>query len=238
MLKTIFTAFLLITASFTAQADFSAAEKKELNKLIEAYIIEHPEIVRESLIRLAEAEAVARRENALSIVRNDAGDPFMGAGDNADIIIYEFSDYNCGYCKRVFGQLQAVLAEDDKVRLTLKEFPILSETSIIAAKAAIAAHRQGKFPEFHSGMMNWRGQVSLDMILSIAAENGLDVGQLEAEMNSPDIDKILNRTRAAAQALEISGTPALVIGTEVVPGAVTAAEIKSIIAAQRAAQSG
>ena len=86
-------------------------------------------------------------------------------------------------------------------------------------------------------MMNWRGQVSLDMILSIAAENGLDVGQLEAEMNSPDIDQILNRTRAAAQALEISGTPALVIGTEVVPGAVTAAEIKSIIAAQRAAQS-
>ena len=106
----------------TAHADFSDAEKKELQSLFETFIKENPEMVREALINLAEREVAERREAGLALVKNDEGDPFMGAGDDADIIIYEFSDYNCGYCKRVFQDLQTVLADDDKVRLVLKSF--------------------------------------------------------------------------------------------------------------------
>lgn len=228
---------LLSLAPIAAQAEFSAAEKKELNAMIEAYVLDNPEVVRQALINLAQREADAQRAQALSMVSDDAGDPFIGAGADADIIIYEFSDYNCGYCKRIFTQLQAVLEEDPKVRLTLKEYPILAESSIEAARAAIAANMQGQFEAFHIGMMTWRGAISTNSILSIAAEAGLDLDQLEADMKSPQIDLILARTQETARALEISGTPALMIGTEFIGGAISAAEIKQVIAEQRAANS-
>lgn len=217
-----------------AMADFTDAEKSDLNALFESYIKANPAVVREALIALADQEAEEQRLQALALLRADNGDPFMGAGDDADIVIYEFSDYNCGYCKRVFTQLQAVLADDPKVRLTLKEFPILAETSLEAARAAIAAHKQGMFEPFHIGMMTWRGAISTNSILSVAAEAGLDITRLEADMKSGDIDAILARTRASAQALDVSGTPALMIGDEFVGGAVSAEQIRAIIAEQRA----
>lgn len=222
----------LATASL---AEFSSSQKQELNALFEAYIKENPDIVREALIALAEREAQEQRQQAISMLNIDEGDPFMGAGDDADITIYEFSDYNCGYCKRVFTQLQTVLADDPKVRLTLKEYPILAESSLEAARAAIAAQKQGKFEAFHVGMMTFRGTISLEAIEAVAADAGLDVPQLLSDMQGGDIDSILARTRATAQALEVSGTPALVIGSEFIGGAVSAERIKEVIAEQRAA---
>ena len=227
---------LLSVSSTSALAEFSAAEKSELNALFESYIKENPDIVRQALIDLADAEEQAQRAQAMMMLDRNEGDPFMGAGDEMDIIIYEFSDYNCGYCKRVFTALQQVLADDPKVRLVLKEYPILAESSIEAARAAIAAQRQGKFEAFHSGMMTWRGGISTDSILSVAAEAGLDIDRLIADMQNGMVDNILARTRATAQALNVTGTPALVIGTEFIGGAVGADQIKQVIAEQRAAK--
>ena len=203
-------AILLTPASL--HAEFNEAEKEALHELIQDYIKANPEVVRDALIALANEEAIAQREQAFRLLGNDNGDPYIGAGADADIIIYEFSDYNCGYCKRVFAQLQAVLADDPKVRLTLKEYPILAESSLEAAKAAIAAHKQGLFEPFHIGLMNWRGALSTNAILSIAAEAGLDLDQLETDMKHPVVEEILNRTRMTARALEVSGTPALLMG--------------------------
>ena len=225
---------LSMTAAIqVAKADFSNAERTELNALFEAYIKANPEVVREALIALAEREVMERREAGFSLVKSDAGDPFMGAGETADITIYEFSDYNCGYCKRVFGELQKVLAADDKVRLTLKEYPILAQSSVEAARAAIAAHMQGKFEAFHIGMMTWRGSVSLDSIMEVARNAGLDTTRLQADMGLPEVDAIIARTRTAAEAMEVSGTPALVIGKQMIPGAISAEEILTIIAQER-----
>ena len=216
-----------------AHAEFSEAEVKELNRLFEVFIKDNPEKVREALINLAEREVLERRAAGLALVKNDEGDPFMGAGDEADIIIYEFSDYNCGYCKRVFQDLQTVLADDDKVRLVLKEFPILAQSSMEAARASVAAHMQGKFERFHVGMMEWRGAIDMDTILDVARDADIDVKKLQADMQSDEVTNVIERTRYTAQELEISGTPALIIGTEVVPGAVSADEIKKIIAQER-----
>ena len=227
---------LLSISATSALAEFSASEKSALNALFETYIKENPDVVRQALIDLAEAEELAQRTQAFSMLDMNTGDPSMGAGDDADIIIYEFSDYNCGYCKRLFAQLQLVLAGDPKVRLILKEYPILAESSVEAARAAIAAQMQGKFEEFHIGMMTWRGGISTDTILSIAAEAGLDVTRLMTDMQNGAVDNIIARTRATAQALNVSGTPALVIGTEFIGGAVSADQIKQVIAEQRAAK--
>ena len=182
---------------------------------------------------MAERETIERREAGIALVRNDEGDPFMGAGEEADIVIYEFSDYNCGYCKRVYEDLQTVLADDDKVRLVLKEFPILAQSSLDAARAAVAAQMQGKFERFHIGMMEWRGPISMDSILEVASDADIDIEQLQADMKTEAVTNVIERTRYTAQELEISGTPALIIGTEMVPGAVSADEIKKIIAQER-----
>ena len=227
---------LLSVCATSALAEFSAAEKSELNALFESYIKENPDIVRQALIDLADAEEQAQRAQAMMMLDRNDGDPFIGAGDDADIIIYEFSDYNCGYCKRVFKSLQQVLADDPKVRLILKEYPILAESSVEAARAAIAAQRQGKFEAFHIGMMTWRGGISSDSILSVAAEAGLDIDRLRDDMQDNVVNNIIARTRATAQALNVSGTPALIIGTEFIGGAVDAGQIKQVIAEQRAAK--
>ena len=159
----------------------------------------------------------------------------IGPSDAA-VTIYEFSDYNCGYCKRIFADLQTVLSEQSDVRLVVKEFPILAESSVVAAKAAIAAQRQGKFPEFHRTMMTWRGRIDEQAVLSAARTAGLKINKLQADMEDELTLSVLTKTRAAATALEIRGTPALVIGDRLIPGAISKTEILDLINQARAAK--
>ena len=159
----------------------------------------------------------------------------MGNPDGA-ITLYEFSDYNCGYCKRVFEPIQQVLRDNPDVRLVIKEFPILSQSSLVAAQAAIAAEMQGKFADYHIGMMTYRGQITNDVVMRVAEQAGLDNTRLQKDMESPKTAAIIQRTREAAAALALNGTPALVIGDTVVPGAIGLDELVGLIADERAKQ--
>jgi protein-disulfide isomerase len=225
-----------IWASLPATADIKDADRATLDEMIGDYIRANPEVVREALLSLAERETAERREQAMVILKNDDGDPFFG-NPEASFVIYEFSDYNCGYCKRVFTTLQDLIAEDDDIKLVVKEFPILSESSLLAAQAGIAAQAQGVFEEFHVAMMTARGGVSMDSIMTAAQSAGADLDRLQADMSSPAVQAIISRTRAAAQQLEISGTPGLVIGRQIIPGAIDLGQMREIIAAERAADS-
>ena len=118
-----------------------------------------------------------------------------------------------------------------------RQFPILSQTSVLAAQAGIAAQAQGVFPDFHAAMMTARGAITMDSIIDAAQSAGADIDRLKADMNSPVTAAIIDRTRAAAQALQISGTPGLVIGSQVIPGAIDLEQMREIIAAERAANS-
>ena len=210
------------------QAELGATEKQEIESLIEKFIQNNPEILRDALTRLAQAEALAAQQAAMAMVLDDAGDPFIGAEDAA-LTIYEFSDYNCGYCKRIFPDLMDVLEKEPSVRLVIKEFPILAESSVLGARAAIAAQRQGKFPAFHAEMMKWRGKLDASAIDRMAKKVGLDRQQLQRDMTDPATDFILNRTRRAASAFDLQGTPALIIGDNVIPGAISQSEILNLI---------
>ena len=132
--------------------------------------------------------------------------------------------------------MQAVLAEQPDVRLVVKEFPILAETSVLAAKAAIAAQQQGKFRQFHISMMTWRGKIDGDAIDAAVQKAGLDKNRLRKDMEGELTAAILSKTRAAAAALEIRGTPALIIGETVIPGAISKNEILDLINQTRAAK--
>ncbi|MEC8309201.1 MAG: DsbA family protein [Pseudomonadota bacterium] len=235
MLATRLSAALLIMAAtvFPTAADISDVDREELNKMFEAFILANPEVVREALVGLAEREAAERQLQAMAILRDDAGDPFLGNPD-ASMVIYEFSDYNCGYCKRVFQPLQDLIASDGDIKVVIKEFPILSQSSVLAAQAGIAAQAQDVFPAFHGAMMTARGAISMDSILDAARSAGADLDRLQADMKSPEVAAIIERTRMAATQLEISGTPGLVIGSQVIPGAISLEQMRDIIAAERA----
>ena len=228
--------FIAVSIQLPASAEITETDRDALNEMIRDYILANPEVVREALIELGQREQRERTEMAMSILRDDAGDPVLG-NPNGSFVIYEFSDYNCGYCKRVFQPLQELVAGDDDIKLVIKEFPILSQTSLLAAQAAVAAQAQGVFPEFHIAMMTARGAISMDSILDAARSAGADTTRLQADMNSPAVAAIIDRTRAAADALEISGTPGLVIGSQVIPGAISIEQMREIVAAERAASS-
>ena len=228
--------FMAMSAMAPAQAEITEGDRSALNDMIRDYILANPEVVREALINLADREERERVEQAMGTLRMDSGDPILGNPEGS-FTIYEFSDYNCGYCKRVFQPLQDLIAGDDDIRLVVKEFPILSQTSMLAAQAGIAAQAQGVFPDFHAAMMTARGAITMDSIIDAAQSAGADIDRLQADMNSPATAAIIDRTRAAAQALQISGTPGLVIGSQVIPGAIDLDQMREIIAAERAANS-
>lgn len=225
---------MLLALASPAAADLDRDERAEIYQLIERFISENPEILRDALIALQEREEAARLEQALLLVRSDRADGVMGNPDG-DVTIYEFSDYNCGYCKRMFKTLQSVLAADGQITLKVKEFPILAESSVIAARAGLAAQRQGKFEAFHSAMMQAVGSISRDSVIAVARKSGLDMDQLEKDMADPGLDQLLQANHMAARALGVTGTPALVIGDQLIPGAVDEAELRRLIDAARQA---
>ena len=223
---------LTIMVPTLIKADLDKLDRAELNAVIEDFIRNNPEVVRDVLIALATREEAERKQSGLAKVRDDLGDPVMGNPDGK-ITLYEFSDYNCGYCKRVFEPIQQILNDNPDVRLVIKEFPILSQSSLVAAKAAIAAEMQGKFGAFHIAMMTYRGQITDAVVMRLAAQAGVDEKQLKLDMENQKTAAIIQRTREAAATLEINGTPCLVVGNTVIPGAIGLDELVKLITEER-----
>ena len=224
---------MMILVISPAKADLDSADKDALNAMIRAYIQDNPEIIRDALRDLAAREEAEQMRAALALLALSDGDPVLGNPDGK-LTIYEFSDYNCGYCKRVFGAVQKVLADDDDIRFVVKEFPILAQSSMLAASAAIAAQAQGVFPGYHVTMMTNPGAISMETVLQAAKDAGADLDRLQRDMRSPEVNAIINRTRQVADQLRISGTPGFVIGSTIVPGAISEDELRRLIAEARA----
>lgn len=218
-----------------AIADLNKVDRAAMHRVIKQYIMDNPEVLRDALLELAAQEKQAIIAAGLAKLRRDDGDPVLG-NVNGNLVIYEFSDYNCGYCKRMFPTIQQLLANNDDIRLVVKEFPILSQSSLIAARAGVAAQKQNKFPAFHREMMIYRGQVSEAAIMKAARTAQLDLNQLRQDMDSPTTNAIIERTRAGAAALDLNGTPALVVGETIIPGAVGIEKLQNVINRERAKQ--
>ena len=240
-MKTLFA--ILVAVSLSLLAPLASAQEKsvmpeqktEIEKIVHDYIVEHPEVIREAIQALqakeeqgkadAQTQAVLQNKDALF---NDPETPVAG-NPMGDVTVVEFFDYHCPYCKAVAGPLQQLLQEDKGVRLVLKEFPILGEDSVLASHAALAAHAQGKYLEFHEALMEHRGKFDMDVLKTIAAKVGLDPAKLEADMGQQQIEPQISANHKLAQTLNISATPTFVIGDKVVEGAVPLEELKKAI---------
>ncbi len=158
--------------------------------------------------------------------------PVLGPED-APVTIVEFFDYNCPFCRQVKPEVQALLADDPNIRLVYREWPILGEGSVFAARAALATRSQGKYEEFHWAMMGMQGRAEEASVLRIAEEVGLDLEKLRADMEAPEIDDHIAQSMRLTRALGFSGTPSFVIGDALVPGFVEAPVLAEQVAKAR-----
>ncbi|MFD2053341.1 DsbA family protein [Mesorhizobium calcicola] len=173
---------------------------------------------------------ILKRRDALL---NDLASPIAGNRE-ADVALVSFFDYNCLPCRAAGLNIQQAIRDDANVKLVFKEFPILGSNSEFAAVAALASRQQRKYEAFHLALMNFPGVVNKRTTLTIAGRVGLDVEQLKRDMEDPAIADAIARNRALASGLHITGTPALVVGDEVIPGVVDLVRLQRAIADTRA----
>jgi protein-disulfide isomerase len=220
-------------------AELAPEQRQAVESIIHDYLLQHPEVPIEA-IRAAEekvkTEAGEKAKQALvarrSEIFDDPGTP-VGGNPKGDVTLVEFFDYRCPYCKQVQPRLQELLAGDRELRIAYKEFPILGPVSVVAARAALAAQRQGKYAAFHNAMMAASGQITEDTVYQVAGAVGLDADRLKRDMASPQIDAGLKANHALAEALDITGTPGFVIGDQIVPGAIELSSLRDLVAGAR-----
>jgi len=243
MLRAAFTVILgLSVAGSVFAADKPAltpTQKEEVKKTVREYLLENPEVISEALNMLEarqQANKLAKRAEVAKARRAELINPPEGtvlANPNGDVTIVEFFDYNCGYCKQVVPTLMNAVKADPKVKLVVKEYPILGQSSLLASQAALAARKQNKYPEFHMALMSFRGQLSQPAIMETANKAGLDVKKLQEDMKSDEIMQILRKNHDLAQELGIDGTPAIFVGDAFVPGAIEKEDLDKLIADAR-----
>lgn len=225
-----------------AEGSFSDAQKEELHGIIRDYMLANPQLLNEMIAKLQAAEQEKQAEQSRDMISSNADKIFRNPNDvvvgnpDGNVTMVEFFDYNCGYCKRSLAEVMRLTEEDKNLRVVMKEFPILSEGSVIASHAALAARKQNKYWDLHMAMMSAQGGIdSLEKVLSVAKEAGLDVDKLKADMEAERgaHDKIIEETRNLAQTLGINGTPAFVIDGELVPGAAPYDQLANSVKAVR-----
>ena len=212
---------------------------RESPGLVLEIIRDNPEVVTEAVSILQEREqtqqaqaahaALATHQDALF---NQPQGPMLGNPDG-DVTIVEFFDYNCGHCRRTSGVIHDLLAGDSRIRVMLREWPILGLESQFAARASLAAHQQGKYEAFHRALMNLPGQATEDNVISTARTLGLDVERLRRDMASPEVEAHLALSGQLARALRLRGTPAFVVGNTVVPGFASLEQLQVLVQQSR-----
>jgi protein-disulfide isomerase len=227
---------LIACAGTVSAADLT---KEQIEAIVRDYIKAHPEIVvealqaaeqqrREAMRQQARQNIAARRDELL----RDSESPVAG-NPSGDVTIVEFFDYACPHCKNVNPTVKQLLQDDAQVRVVFKELPILGESSVTAARAALAARAQNKYLPFHDALMAVKERLTDAVIFRAAQQVGLDVDQLKKDMTAPAIEAVIRKNHALAEALAITGTPAFVIGDDVAPGAVPLPRLKQMIARVR-----
>lgn len=232
-------AALAVAAPIASASDFTPDQRKEIEAIVRDYLKNHPEAVIDAVQAADDkmkADEKAKVAQALAAhhkaVFEDPQSPVAG-NPQGDVTLVEFFDYRCPYCKQVEPALEKLIGEDRKLRFVYKEFPVLGPISEVAAQAALAARQQGKYDAFHRAMMATAGHFDEAAIYKVASAVGLDVERLKQDMKSPEVESALRANFMLADALDISGTPAFIVGETIVPGAMSADALKQLIATAR-----
>ena len=209
-------------------------DRKEIESIIHEYIMNNPELIIKSVEKLRQVAEQEDDDKKNFLIKNfvlfaiDKNIPWQGE-KYASVILIEFFDYNCGYCKKSLDAITNILKSYNNIKVSFRDYPILSTTSTSAAKAALAAQKQGKYFNFHSNLMKFQGNLTEEDIFNIAKSSGLKIKQLKLDMDDPEIVTIINDTRDLAKSLGIRGTPTFLINGKLFAGALDENRLKFLI---------
>jgi protein-disulfide isomerase len=229
----------VIASAQSAAPAFNDAQRGEIQKIMKDYLLQHPEILEEVSAELQKRQTAAEAEKHKAAVAANAKLIFDSprgvtvGNKDGDVTFVEFFDYNCGYCKRAMEDMVTIMKADPKLKVVLKEFPVLGPGSVEAAQVAVAVRMQDptgkKYLDFHQKLLSGRGQADKARSLAAAKDAGLDMAKIEKDMASPEVRATIEENFKLAESMGMNGTPSYVIGNQVVIGAVGVDALKEKI---------
>ncbi|SCY78582.1 DsbA family protein [Microvirga guangxiensis] len=243
LLKTLqaVTLFGVLAAAPVAHAQnavFNEQQKQAIGEVVKEYLLKNPEVLTEVISELEKRQAEAQQVAQASAVQEtkqtllNAPHSYVAGNASGDITLVEFFDYNCGYCKKALADVQTLVKSDPKLRVVLKDFPVLGPDSVEASRVALAVKNQlqgQKLFDYHVKVMETRGRVNGERATAVAKEMGLDMAKLQKDIESAEIRNALQENMALGDKLNLTGTPAFVIGEAIIPGAVGIEPLKQLI---------
>lgn len=245
MLKFATLALGLLIGTQTTALDLETmtnGERSAFRAEIRSYLMENPEVLMEAIGVLEQREQAATADSDESLVKSYAaelfndGHSFIGGNPNGDITIVEFMDYRCGYCKKAFPEVEALITGDGNIRYIVKEFPILGEASLLASQFAIAVKivaGDETYEAVHNTLMEFRGEMSQNNLNRLANNLDLEVAAINVEMGGSEVAKIINDNRLLGKSLQITGTPTFVVQDQMLRGYVPYEQMVRIVATVR-----
>ena len=245
MSRLLFACALLALTSIVARpaakaAEFTQAQRAEVVEILRDALRKDPSILRDAIEAMRADETRAQAEGAraaIAAVRGElinAADPVLG-NPKGDVTVVEFFDVRCGYCRKMHPAMTELLRTDPNVRLVLKDLPILGAASVMGSKALLAAQAQGGYAKLYEVLMAQAAAPTRDSLHADAQRLGLDADRLLREMDSPAIAARIEANLALATKLGVQGTPALVVGDVLIPGAIDLADLQQTVQQARAA---
>jgi protein-disulfide isomerase len=200
-------------------------DQQRVERIMRDYLAKNPQILVEMTAELDKRQAIEQASQQSKAISDNADAIFrssvshVAGNPHGDVSVVEFFDYNCPFCRHALRDVVKLINDDGKVRLVLKELPILSDDSVTAAKLALASNKQGKYFEMHQKLLSEPGKADKAKALRIGKDLGLDVDQLQKDAEDPDIKKALDEAKDLAQKLGLQGTPLFLIGDRTISGA-------------------
>jgi len=219
---------------FSVYSDDKNISEKQIKNIIERYILENPEIIIESLEKFTADQKKKEKKSFVNILNNFYDSkiyenlPRIGNIDS-ELIIVEFIDYNCGYCRKTLPTIAKLIKNFDNIQIVFIDYPILSESSETAARASLAANEQNAYFEYHTILLNNKKSINEDILYKIAKELSLDIEKFKKDMSSEKIKNNIIKNVKFANSLKIRGTPTFIIGKQILPGAYDYEKLKKII---------
>lgn len=237
-------AMAVAPVAMAQDAAFTDQQKQAIGEIVRDYLLKNPEVLTEVIAELEKRQVEAQRAAQAGALQDtttreallNAPHSYVAGNPSGDVTLVEFFDYNCGYCKRALADVQNLVKGDPKLRVVLKDFPVLGPDSVEASQVALAARKQlqgDKLFDFHMKVMETRGRVNGERALAVAKDMGLDIAKLRKDMESPDVRSALQENMGLGDKLGLSGTPAFIVGDAVIAGAVGLEPLKQVVASVR-----
>lgn len=242
LLAPAFAAALALPAGAMDLTELTDAERAQFRAEVRSYLMDNPQVIMEAVELLQTRDAEAQAQADVTLVSDNFAEIFedgyswVGGNPDGDIVLVEFLDYRCGYCKKAHGEVAKLLETDGNIKWIVKELPILGEQSVLASRFAVATKQvagNDSYQALNDALMAFNGEVTIPALSRLASTFGLDTDAIVARMDSDEVTAEIAQTRALAQKLNISGTPTFVMHDELLRGYLPYDQMKAVVAEKR-----